>query len=450
MSVPSRISRRSFASGAALVSSTLVSRASPNDRLNIAAVGVGGMGAAYLAGCDSENIVALCDVDHALAAKTFAKYPKARQFRDFRVMLEQEKNIDAVIIGTPDHTHAVVALAAMRAGKAVYCAKPLTRTIAECRTLVETAAERKVATQMSVQSCGSEAARATAEWVRAGAVGSVDEVWIWNDRPVWPQAVGRPEGAVPVPESLDWDLWLGPAAKRAFHPVYHPFNWRGWTDFGTGALGDMACHALHVVFDALELVSPPVQVQASISNAYRPALNNDADMPWMRARKLKLHETFPHASLVTWDFAASDRRPAVRVHWCDGGMRPPRPRELDSAARWPDNGILFVGKSGLLLSGFTGGPRLLPEARNAEFTAPPPTLPRTVGHYQEWIAAAKGGPPATCHFPFAGVITETALLGVIAQRTGRPLLWHSRGMTVANEKAANELVRPAYQNGWSL
>ncbi|MCX6634617.1 MAG: Gfo/Idh/MocA family oxidoreductase, partial [Acidobacteria bacterium] len=205
----------------------------PSDKLNIAGVGVGGMGANYLSNMETENIVALCDVDQVVAAKTFSKYPDARRYRDFRVMLEKDKGIDAVVIGTPDHTHAVVAMAAMRLGKHVYCAKPMTRTIHEARMLARTAADKRVATQMSVQSCASEAACATAEWVRSGVVGKVREVHVWSDRPIWPQALARPEEAVPAPATLDWDLFLGPAPKRPYHPCYHPFVWRGWLDYGT-------------------------------------------------------------------------------------------------------------------------------------------------------------------------------------------------------------------------
>jgi hypothetical protein len=242
----------------------------PSDKLNLAGVGVGGMGAEYLKNLESENIVALCDLDSDKAAKTFNRYPAAKTYIDFREMLEKEKGIDAVVIGTPDHTHAAVAMAALQLRKHVYCAKPMTRTIHEARAVVKAAREAKVATQMSVQSCASEEACATAEWVRAGAVGEVREVHVWTDRPVWPQGLTRSDDAPPVPPTFAWDLWLGPAPARPYHPVYHPFRWRGWYDFGTGALGDMGCHTFHVIFQALRL-EHPTRVQACSNFTMLPA-----------------------------------------------------------------------------------------------------------------------------------------------------------------------------------
>ncbi|MBN2001603.1 Gfo/Idh/MocA family oxidoreductase [candidate division KSB1 bacterium] len=233
-------------------------RQAPSDILNIAAVGIGGMGQNYIKGCESQNIVALADVDDKLAAPVFERYPKAARYRDYRKMLEKEKNIDAVIVGTPDHTHAIVAMAAVKMGKHVYVAKPMTRTIHEARALAKAAREAGVATQMSVQSCASDPARKTAEWLQAGAVGQVREVHVWSDRPVWPQGLKRPEETPPVPDFLDWDLWLGPAPFRPWNPAYHPFDFRGWYDFGIGALGDMACHSFHVFFRELKLFKPAV------------------------------------------------------------------------------------------------------------------------------------------------------------------------------------------------
>ncbi|MBI4877346.1 MAG: Gfo/Idh/MocA family oxidoreductase [Acidobacteria bacterium] len=396
----------------------------PGDRLNIAGVGVGGMGANYLSNMESENIAVLCDVDDAVAAKTFAKYPDARRYRDFRAMLDKEKNIDAVVVGTPDHTHAAVALAAMQLGKHVYCAKPMTRTIQEARLLARTAADKRVATQMSVQSCASEAACATAEWVRAGAVGKVREVHVWSDRPIWPQAVARPAETVPAPSTLNWDLFLGPAPARPYHPCYHPFAWRGWYDFGTGALGDMGCHTLHVIVRALEL-GLPAAVSATSSRQVRTA------RPF---RPAVFPETFPDASIVTWEF------PGVRVTWFDGGLKPPSPVDLPAA------GILFAGDKGLLLSGFTGGPKLLSEAPS--FTPPAKTLPRTAGHYQEWIAACKGGKPASCEFGFGAQLTEIALLGSIAVRIGKRLEWDAAAGRFTNNVEANALIAPPYRTGW--
>lgn len=381
---------------------------SAGDRLNIAAVGIGGVGSSYIKGCSTENIVALCDVDDALAAKVFTAYPKASRYRDYREMLEREKDVDAVIIGTPDHTHGAIALAAMELGKHVYCAKPLTRTIREARQLAATARERKVATQMSVQSSMSKEACTTIDWVRAGVVGPVREVHVWSDRPVWPQYLARPAESYPVPATFDWKRWLGPAPERPFHPVYHPFNWRGWVDFGTGALGDMGCHTLHVIVRALNLEMPS-KASASVPVQFLPAYGEDRDIAWIRGKRAKYPETFPAASIVTWQFDG------VQVTWYDGGLRPPLPADWPASEQLGAGGIYFVGEKGLLHSGFTGKPRLLNPYRLESFEPPAPRLVPVEDHYQEWIAACKGGPPASCEFSFGAQLTEICLLGAVAQ-----------------------------------
>jgi predicted dehydrogenase len=421
----------------------------PSDKLNIAGVGVGAMGGQYLRNCESENIGVLCDVDHNFAAPAFARYPDAKKYKDFREMLDKEKGIDAVVIGTPDHTHAVIAMAAIKSGKHVYCAKPLTRTIHEARAVARAAQEAKVATQMSVQSCASEGACATEEWMRAGVAGAIREVHIWTDRPVWPQGIQRPAESVRVPPTLDWDTWLGPAPERPFHPLYHPFNWRGWYDFGTGALGDMACHAFHIPFRALGL-KYPTRVQASASFEMLPALIGDADQAWMRARKAKHEETFPMASMVTWDFPARGGAPPVRLFWYDGGIKPPLPPDAEPDLKLASSGMLLVGEKGAILSGFSGGPKLVDQARAKTFTALAPSIMRSVGHYKEWIEACKGGPAANCRFEFGSLLVETAALGTIAQRTGKVLSWSAAEMRFTNDNDANQYVNPAYRVGWSL
>ena len=448
------ISRRVFVPGAAL---TVLPRSvlggtgqkSPSDKLNIAGVGVGAMGAGYLRSCESENIVALADVDEVFAAKTFARYPNAKTYRDFRVMLEKEKGIDAVIIGTPDHTHAVVAMAAMQLGKHVYCAKPMTRTINEARALARAARQYKVATQMSVQSCASDPACSTAEWIQASAVGSVREVHVWSDRPIWPQGLGRPEDAFTPPASLDWDLWLGPAAKRPFHPVYHPFKWRGWCDFGTGAVGDMACHTLHVIFRALKL-GYPSSVHASSSVVVQPVAELREGRINIKSQRAKFPETFPMAAMITWDFPARGELPPVRLHWYDGGLKPPRPPDLEPESALGASGLIFIGDKGVLLSGFSGGPRLIPETKHRDYVPPPKSTPRSIGHYQELIEAAKGGKPANCEFDFASLITETALLGTVAVRTQKHLYWDAEEARFTNDAEANQYVNEPHRSGWSL
>jgi predicted dehydrogenase len=422
----------------------------PSDKLNIAAVGVGGMGENYVAGCKSENIVAIADVDDTLAAPVLKEYPGAKPYRDYRVMLEKEKGIDAVIIGTPDHSHAVIAMAAIGLRKHVYCAKPMTRTIHEARVVSKAAREAKVATQMSVQSCSTDPAVTTEGWIKAGVVGPVHEVHVWTDRPVWPQALARPAEAMPVPATLDWDIWLGPAPARPFHTLYHPFNFRGWYDFGTGALGDMACHTFHVIVKALGL-GAPLSVEAApafLRVPLKPGQTGDPD--WTRSRFADFPETFPAASIVTWNFAERDGQPPVRMCWYDGGVRPPRPAEMAPDRSLDADGILFVGEKGTLYSGFTGGPRFLSREQQEAITPPPKTLPRTIGHYLEWIQAAKGGKPASCNFDFAAPLTEIALLGVIAQRAGKYLKWDADAMRIANDRDANRFLNPPYREGWSL
>jgi predicted dehydrogenase len=455
----SSITRRSVLAAPFLIVPAHAVRAqagpAPSDKLNIGGVGVGAMGAGYVRECESENIVALCDVDDAFAARTYARYPKAATFRDYRKMLEKHKDLDAVIIGTPDHTHAVIAMAAMDLGKHVYCAKPLTRTVHEARLLARTAQRKRVATQMSVQSSASEESRLTEEWIKAGAVGQVREAHVWTNRPIWPQGLARPREGMQIPKTLDWDLWLGPAAERPYHTAYHPFSWRGWYDFGTGALGDMACHAFHVVFRGLSL-GQPTRVSASATRVVRHRLvNHEGDLR-IRNAVIPLEETFPHSSVVTWDFPArkgedGTELPPARLHWYDGGVKPAIPQGMPGGKTLPSSGMMFVGDDGVLLSGFTGGDhQLLPESRAKAFTPPAKHLPRADGHYAEWIRAAKGGAAASCEFGFGSLITETALLGVVAQRTEKSLEWDAARMRFSNDAEASLLLNPPYRKGWSV
>jgi len=424
--------------------------AAPSDKLNIAAVGVGGMGQNYVQGCKSENIVAIADVDHTFAAPVFKTYPAAKIYRDYRVMLEKEKGIDAVIVGTPDHSHAAIAAAAIALKKGVYVAKPMTRTVYEARKISAAAREAKVATQMSVQSCSTDPAVTTEEWVKSGAIGKVREVHVWTDRPVWPQGLARPAESLAVPSTLDWDIWLGPAPERPFNPLYHPFNFRGWYDFGTGALGDMACHTFHIIVKALSL-GAPAAVSACTTVCREPLRGEDKpDTDWTRSRRAVYSETFPHSSIVTWDFPARGARPPVRLHWYDGGLRPPRPPEMAPGRELGVDGLLFAGDKGTLLSGFSGGIQFLSPEQEKSLDPPPKSLPRTSGHYMEWVDACKGGPPANCNFEFAAPITEIALVGVIAQRTGKYLVWDAANMRFTNDASANQWLTPAYRTGWSL
>ncbi|MDZ4701696.1 MAG: Gfo/Idh/MocA family oxidoreductase [Rhodothermales bacterium] len=402
----------------------------PSDLLVIAGVGVGGMGRVYLENVATENIAVLCDVDPTFAAPVYATYPAAKTYTDFRRMFDQETGIDAVVIGTPDHTHAVIALAALQRGKHVYCAKPLTRTIHESRRLLEATRTAGVATQMSTQGQAEEGPRRLREMIGAGAIGGIHAVHIWSDRPIWPQGITRPAETMAVPPGLDWDLWLGPASYRPYHEAYHPFRFRGWLDFGTGALGDMGCHSFDPVFRALEL-SAPTAVHASSTKM--------------------LGETFPAASTVHYDFPVRGEKPPVRLTWYDGGLKPARPHELSPMQELAGDGILFEGEKGKILCGFTGqNPRLLPDSEMAHYQPPPQTLAPSIGHYNEWVAACKGGEPAPCRFEWGAPLTEIVLLGNIALQTGRSLQWDSRQARFTNDEMANAMIEAPYREGWTL
>ena len=420
---------------------------SPNERLNIAAVGIGGMGRANIDACATENIVALCDVDDKYAAHTFEAYPKAARYRDFRVMFDKEdKNIDAVIVATPDHTHAVIAMAALRAGKHLYCQKPLAHSIAEVRKLTEAAREAGVQTQMGNQGHSSEQIRRLREWVQAGVIGEVREVHAWSDRPVggdpWSDfpIMKRPEETPPVPETLDWDLWLGPAKERPYHPIYCPLTWRGFWDFGTGALGDMGCHILDPAFWALDL-GHPESVEATTTH-YEPEVSS---------------ETFPRASIVRYRFPARGTMPPVNLTWYDGRLKPPIPDDFEPGRSLDSNGAILIGSNGTALHGShgAGGLQFLPVDKMRDVKAPDKSLPRVPqrdgAHEQDWIRACKDGNPASSSFEYGGPLTEMVLLGVLAMRAkDRKLEWDPVNLRVTNDSKADALVNPPYRKGWTL
>jgi predicted dehydrogenase len=424
----------------------------PSDTLTIAAVGVGGEGRVYLRQCASERVVALCDVDpEGYAARTFKAYPKAARYRDYREMLDKEKGVDAVIIAVPDHSHAMVLMAALQARKHIYCAKPLTHTLHELRTVLAAERQAKVATQMSVQSCASEAACTTAEILMSGAIGAVREVHLWTDHPWEPAALRRPAETPQAPPGLDWDKWIGPAPYRPYHPMYHPWNWRAWWDFGEGTVGDMACHMLHVFHDALKL-GPPTAVYGSRSTMREGLFRVTAapDFADILPTRVETPETESYSNTVVGDFAERQGLPPLRVHWYDGGMRPPRPMGMSASIPMLAEGSMYVGDKGVLLPHGREGFVLLPENKFRDFTPPPKTLPRSIGHYREWIEAAKGGKPANCPFQFGGKLVEIALLGAIAARTARYLEWDSANFAIANDREAQALVNPPYRSGYAL
>jgi len=414
----------------------------PSEKLNIAGVGVGGMGASNMDAVSSQNVVALCDVDDEKAAKTFNKFPGAKKYRDYRKMLdEMGKQIDAVIVATPDHTHAVIAMEAIRRGKHVYVQKPMTRTVYEARMLKQAAAEHKVITQMGNQGHSGPSIRKICEWIWDGAIGPVREVHAWTNRPIWPQGIDRPKDTPAVPQNLDWDLWLGPAPTRPYNPVYHPFSWRGWWDFGSGALGDMGCHILDAPFWALKLGSP-ISVQASVTKTNK-------------ASSSIAKETFPLSSIVHFKFPARGDMPPVTLTWYDGGLTPPRPEELEEGRKMGDDGSgsLFVGDKGKLIAGtYAGGPQLLPYSRMKEYKQPAETLPRVkTSHEMNWVEACKSGKPASCDFSYAGPFTEMVVLGNLAVRfPNTRLLWDGQAMQVTNLPEANAFVKQPFREGWSL
>ena len=446
-----RRNRRDFlraTSGLAAAAWTIVPRhvlggaghTAASDKLHIAGIGVGGMGAHNLGALRGENIVALCDVDSRHAARTFQRYPKAKRYRDFRKMLEKQKDIDAVVVATPDHTHAVISLAAMRAGKHVYCQKPLTHDVYEARRLAEAARAGKVATQMGIQGHSGEGVRLICEWIWAGAIGEVREVdaWCslsyypwghagWSTR--WPR---RPKDKPPVPADLDWDLWLGPAPARPYHPAYHPAVWRAWWDFGNGMMGDRGAHTLDPVFWALKLTQP-TSIEAT-STGLNP-------------------ETHPLSSIVTYQFPARGKLPAVKLTWYDG-LRPPRPAELEDGRAMGDRegGVIFKGTKGKLMCGTYGnGPRLIPESRMKAYSRPPKTLVRVRDcHERDWARACKSGKPAGADFAYSGPLTEICTLGNVAKRVDARIEWDAANLKVTNLPEANKYVRAPYRKGWSL
>jgi len=398
------------------------------------------MGAHNMKNLSGENIVALCDVDEAYAAKTFGTYPKAARYTDFRRMLDKQRDIDAVMVGTPDHTHAVISMAAIQAGKHVYCQKPLTHDVYEARTLAAAARDAGVVTQMGIQGHSGEGIRLVCEWIWSGAIGEVREVDAWCSLSYYPWGHAgwssprgtRPEDTPPVPVKLDWDLWLGPAANRPYHPCYHPATWRAWWDFGCGMLGDRGCHTLDTVFWALDL-DHPTTIEASSCG-----LNED---------------THPIAAVVRYQFPARGKRPPITLTWYDG-LRPPRPEQLEEGRILGDSegGALFKGEDGMLMCGTYGGsPRLIPESKMKAFERPAETLPRVNGtHEDDWVRACKAGTPAGADFAYAGPLTETVLLGNVAERTDAKLCWDGANLEVTNVPEANQYIRTAYRKGWTL
>ena len=438
-----RQSRREFLKASALVGAgfwvgpRLVAKgASPNEKLNVAVVGIEGQGrwnVGELAAAGA-NLVALCDVDEPRTAAVRAEFPKADFVVDYRRLLDR-KDIDAVLIATPDHHHAPATMLALKAGKHVYCEKPLAHTVEEARTVAKQAVKSKLTTQMGTQIHAGSNYRRVVELIRAGAIGPIEEVHVWVGT-VWGGQKRPPEA--PVPEGLHWDLWLGPAPVRPYaKDVYVPAMWRSWWDFGGGGLADMACHHVDLSFWALDLRYPKTVA------AEGPPVDADSCPRWM---------------IVRYEFPARKDMPPVKLTWYHGGKRPPliapprdsnRPRPAgDKRFEWGD-GTLFIGKKGMLLAGYDNH-KLLPEDDFKDFKPPEPSIPDSIGHHREWIEACKTGKPTTCNFDYSGALTEAVLLGNVAYRTGKRLEWDPAALKATNVPEADQYLQHKFREGWTL
>ncbi len=457
------VSRRSFLAGG-LTAFTVLPRhilggdgnIAPNSKTTLACIGVGGQGMQNLATFlqfPEIQVVAVCDVNResngylswnwsagkesktcgreparCIADSHYAKqyasgtYQACRAYTDYRELLAKE-DVDAVMIATPDHTHAVIALDALRRHKHLYCEKPLAWSVKEVRQITEAAKTAGVATQLGNHGQADAEACVTREMITAGAIGPVREVRVSCGARFWETALyeTRPTEKHPIPEALDWDLWLGPAPYRPYHNAYHPWNWRNWWDFGTGLLGDMGCHLMSTVFKALKL-GHPLSIEAS-------------------ATKLN-PETYPQGVLANFEFAARESQPPVTVCWCDGGLRHPRPQELEPE-RTP-RGVIYVGDNGKMM-----GHRLIPEKRMREFGRVAPTLPRSPGHFKEFVDACRGGPPPGSNFvDHSGLLSELCMLGNVAVRAKKKLFWDGPAMRITNDTSANDLLYRQPREGW--
>lgn len=409
---------------------------SPSEKLNIAAIGAGGKGASDIAGCVTENIVALADPDETRAAKTFEKYPNVPRYKDFRQMLDKHKDIDAVLVSCPDHMHGTAAMWAMERGKGVYCQKPLTRTVWEAQQLAAAAAKYKVATQMGNQGYSNDGARQCCEIIWNGDIGNVTEVHAWSNRPLkyWPQGPDVVLKEEPVPATLDWDVWLGGAEMRPYSPAYVPRSWRAFPDFGCGAIGDMACHILGTANMAL-MLRDPISVECVRSEG-------------------KSQYTFPQKNVIRFDFGPRGSMPPVKIFWHDGSLTRPAIEGVPEGTLLGDkdaNGSLFIGDKGMVTTGTYGeGTRLIPDVRMKDYKAPPEFLTRSPGHYRDWIRACKGGEPSCSNFSVAGPFVEWMLLGVIAMRYEGKLEWDAKRGQFSNNKEANQYLKPHFRKGWSF
>ena len=443
-----KTSRREFLQGAAgaVTAFTIVPRhvlggtagAAPGDKLNIAIIGVGGRGGASVGGCGGENIVALCDVDTRRMEEASRKHPHAKMYQDFRKMLDEMDNqIDAVAVCTPDHTHAVASMDAIRRGKHLYCEKPLAHSVYEIRELMKAARKHKIVTQLGNQGHSSNSIRMFCEWIWDGAIGNVTEVHAaCSANHCKISQLSKRSEIHEIPRELDWDLWFGPAKYRQYNPMYAPGKWRGWMPFGSGTIGDWICHVVDPAFWALDL-GAPTTIQAEVDD-YDPKKHAD---------------TFPSGSVITFHFPAKGKRGPVKLLWHSGRREIPRPADLEAGRKVPQTGAIVIGEKGKIMHGShgAGGVRIFPEAKMKAYKLPEETIPRVRGHHQDWLRAIKNGGKPGSNFDYGGPLTELARLGIIAmQMLGQKLEWDSENMKFTNCDEANQLINPPSRQGWTL
>lgn len=452
----SHITRRKFIQGSlsamavmAATGPSILRADSANNKLGIAHIGVGGRGGAHLGASGNHNCVSLCEVDLGRLGNATRRYPDAKVFQDWRKMFDElERQIDAVIISTPDHQHAPAVMRALQAGKHVYCEKPLTFNIHEARVIAQETARRKVATQMGNQGHANQGNRRVVEWVRAGVLGTITEVHTWTNRPVWPQGIAQRPPTIDVPQNLDWDVWIGPAPFRERHQHLHPFGWRGWIDFGCGAIGDMGAHTWDCVWWAMDPDAP----SSAECLRFEPERNS---------------ETFPRRAAYKWEFPAKGDRPAFDAYWYEGGWKPEVPEEIlnDPARRnkdLPGSGSLFIGTKGkLLVAGDYGNsPRLIPESAMTALSedlqagkVEVETIPASPGHTAEWLRACTGQEAwdyPKSNFLYAGPLNEAMNLANVAYLVGRKIQWDAANLRCPNAPEADQYIRREYRKGWDL
>jgi predicted dehydrogenase len=428
----SHFTRRDFikrtalgAAGAYWIKSTAQAGAvSPNEKLNIGVIGVAGRGGDDLAGVSSQNIVALCDVDDKSLALAAQKYPMAKTYNDFRRLMDQ-KDIDAIVVGTPDHAHAVASVAALQSGRHLYCEKPLTRTVSEARIVTELAKKQKRVTQIGTQIHAGRNYRRTVELVQSGAIGAVREVHVWVNTTYG--GMELPKETIETPSHLHWDLWIGPVGYRPYSPEYAPFKWRNWWAFGGGALADFGCHYMDLPHWALGLRHP-----TSIEVVDGPPVHPESTPPWL---------------IVRFQHPAREKQPAVQLTWYHGGKYPSILTQ-EQFAKWR-SGVLFVGEKGTVLADYSRN-MLLPEKDFVDFKRPEPFIPDSIGHHLEWIEACKTGGLTTCSFDYSGPLTETALLGNVAYRVGKKLEWDAKTLKATNCPEADQYLQHHYREGWKI